>query len=357
MPFERSAQITLHNLGAQPVQITSANILHDAWQWDDQSLYFHANWKNYPKFSTGTETNSSGNRAFDINYIDIKGRGKYVGDTLTVFNGTAGWWGEGDEKIYIDGETFPSHFGTGTEDYYGYAWCRPEFFEAPFHAQPNGEGDLLGGFVVNCRFRALDAIPFNRSLDFDMEMFHSRITKVNYAPTTYWYAQTGAQCNIEPAPDQARWKIIRDIEEIAPVFRVPGALEGEKFNIIETTGGTTRLQATSAWGWSANAQLWWIDGQPKDRLVLAFEADKAGQFNVQAGLTNAVDYAIVKIAVNGQTALESLDLYNRKVITVAVELGECHIKKGVNQMEITIIGANDAAIKRYMFGLDYLTIK
>ena len=34
--------------------------------------------------------------------------------------------GEGDEKVYVDGETFPSHFGTGTEDYYGYAWGRYE---------------------------------------------------------------------------------------------------------------------------------------------------------------------------------------------------------------------------------------
>ena len=40
------------------------------------------------------------------------------------------WWGEGDEKIYVDGEKFPSHFGTGTEDYYGYAWCSPEKFYA-----------------------------------------------------------------------------------------------------------------------------------------------------------------------------------------------------------------------------------
>ena len=47
---------------------------------------------------------------------------------LHLINYHRGWWGEGDEKIYVDGEDFPSHFGTGTEDYYGYAWCRPEEF-------------------------------------------------------------------------------------------------------------------------------------------------------------------------------------------------------------------------------------
>lgn len=32
------------------------------------------------------------------------------------------WWGEGDEKFFVDGEKFPSSFGTGSEDYIGYAW-------------------------------------------------------------------------------------------------------------------------------------------------------------------------------------------------------------------------------------------
>ena len=81
-----------------------------------------------------------------MNYVTLQGQGTVVGDTLTVFNGTNAWWGEGDEKIYIDGEAFPSHVGTGTEDYYGYAWCRPEAFQSPFHAQPCGDGNLAGGF-------------------------------------------------------------------------------------------------------------------------------------------------------------------------------------------------------------------
>ena len=63
-----------------------------------------------------------------------------MGDTLAVVNGAAAWWGEGDEKIYVDDESFPSHFGTGTEDYYGYAWCRAKSFSSPFHANRKGAG-------------------------------------------------------------------------------------------------------------------------------------------------------------------------------------------------------------------------
>ncbi|MFA7174788.1 MAG: DUF2961 domain-containing protein [Kiritimatiellia bacterium] len=61
--------------------------------------------------------------------------------------------------MYVDGEAFPSHFGTGTEDYYGYAWSRLEYFEAPFHAQPSGAGNNKPGMSVNSRYRLLGDIP------------------------------------------------------------------------------------------------------------------------------------------------------------------------------------------------------
>ena len=133
-------------------------------------MHFHATWRQL------TEVETLGNlvedpKAVDVNYVTGRRKGVYVGDTLTMFNGDA-WWGEGDEKVYVDGEKFPSHFGTGTEDYYGYAWCRPEYFTAPFHAQPEGGGQSAGGFSVNYRYRALDAIPFTKSFQFDMELWH-----------------------------------------------------------------------------------------------------------------------------------------------------------------------------------------
>ena len=45
------------------------------------------------------------------------------------------WWGEGDQKIFVDGESFPSTFGTGTEDDYGYAYGSNRPFAGPYHAQ------------------------------------------------------------------------------------------------------------------------------------------------------------------------------------------------------------------------------
>src|SRR5262245_18735577 len=108
----------------------------------------------------------------DYNFVDVAGKGVFVGDSLHVVNPVKGWWGEGDEKIYIDGETFPSHFGTGTEDYYGYACCSPDKFYHPYHNQPRCDGPgNFGNTSVN-RWHILDTIPFENHLRFDMEAWH-----------------------------------------------------------------------------------------------------------------------------------------------------------------------------------------
>lgn len=128
MPYQRSGTVALISYQETPVE-ASLIAVAGPWTWDDRSMYFHANWRH--QFPLPTRPFS------DWNYITMRGRGVYVGDTLTVMNPVVRWWGEGDAKIWVDGETFPSMFGTGTEDYYGYSWGggNNSFFEHPFHAQ------------------------------------------------------------------------------------------------------------------------------------------------------------------------------------------------------------------------------
>jgi len=327
------------------------------YDWNDRSMHFHAAWRQYSKIDTGLGKDQTGKGAFDVNYVGIEGRGKIVGDTLTVFNGASAWWGEGDEKIFIDGETFPSHIGTGTEDYYGYAWCRPEFFQSPFHAQPCGDGNLAGGFSVNSRYRILDALPFTKSIRFDMELWHWRGTRMNYAPTTFWYARPGAVSNIGPAPKTAAEPVALKRTDVVEVVHVPGAIEGETLKITEKTGGTTEVQAVDTFRWSGDAQLWWRDGKPGDRLVLQVPVDEAGTYRVTANLTKARDYGIVRIHIDDQPTDKSLDRYAPRVSHDQLDLGTFSLKKGPNQLVVEIVGANDRAVKRHMFGLDYLRLE
>jgi len=187
MPFRDSCEISVVN-GTSDSLIIVASATLSPYQWDESSMHFGASWKEYAAVETAGSENTGGTGLHtDLNIADLRGRGLYAGDAVLVFNSADAWWGEGDEKIYVDGETFPSSFGTGTEDYYGYAWCRPEPFSHPLIAQPAGHGNFHPGMSVNMRYRILDAIPFNESIRVDIELWHWVKTTIDYSVTSYYY--------------------------------------------------------------------------------------------------------------------------------------------------------------------------
>ena len=81
-----------------------------------------------------------------------------------------GWWGEGDEKFFVDGERFPSTIGTGSEDYFGYAWCDPGLFEYAYHCQSMTEGNR--GHQSVLRWHITDNIPFQTSFEACIEKYY-----------------------------------------------------------------------------------------------------------------------------------------------------------------------------------------
>ncbi len=187
MPFRDSCRITIFNSAAESIGI-SAGLTLTPYNWDNSSMHFGASWREYDNFETAGSENTGGTGLHeDVTIADLNGKGVYAGDAITIFNTADAWWGEGDEKIYVDGEIFPSSIGTGTEDYFGYAWCRPEEFEHPLIAQPAGSGNFHPGMSVNMRYRILDAIPFEESLKADIEMWHWVKTTVSFSLTSYYY--------------------------------------------------------------------------------------------------------------------------------------------------------------------------
>ena len=211
MPFKKGAVIRVFNHGADSVTVALANIGVSDWAWTDQTMYFNTSWRSQNQMAT-TEP-------LDWNFLTTDGKGVYVGDTLALFNrallphpkGTGTWWGEGDEKIFVDGEAFPASFGTGTEDYYGYAWGVGGSFSAPFHAMPRGDANgnyTKPGHTTNTRVRSLDRIPFKSRLQVDMELLHWQQTAVvDYAATTHWYSMEEAVGNGVLTPEIVRIKV------------------------------------------------------------------------------------------------------------------------------------------------------
>ena len=346
MPFEKECEISFLNVDeSQEVYVVLREYDVEPWDWDDRSMHFRTNWRQERE----VETADGGGLALDWNYITAEGQGVFVGDTLSVLNRNPAWWGEGDEKIYVDGETFPSHFGTGTEDYYGYAWCTPAFFESPFHAQPRAEGPRNYGHTTNSRVRLLDAIPFNESFRFDMEVWHWTATKIDYSVATHWYARPGATANHDPAPEEAAVPVVYD----SPFYN---ALPGWK--VDGRPSGTVEIQGLSQFKggtWENDDHLWWTGANPGDRLTLLVETgvDAVSAYSVIVELTKAIDYGIVQFYLDGEKIGDSIDLYNGDVIpTGPIELGIAQLDGKEHKLTVEIVGKNESAIPSYMFGLD-----
>jgi hypothetical protein len=345
MPFKRRVSIRLRNMSDRRLD-GSVKVKISPYKWTKNSMYFHAGFRSEYPIKTRPRQ--------DWNFLTTTGKGRFVGDMLHVTNPVKDWWGEGDEKIYVDGETFPSHFGTGSEDYFGYAWCWPEKFTHAYHNQPRCDGPGNYGQTCVSRFHIIDNIPFTKSFKFDIEVWHWAECEIAMAETAYWYAFAGGTNTFAPLTAD-NLKIIEPTP-LPPPRKVEGALEGEDLKIIEKTAGAAERQDFGD-RMSGGSHLWWRDAKVGDLLSVAVPVEKAGKYDVFAAFTKAVDYGVHTITINGKEAAKDLDLFNNGVIVAPEQsLGTFDLDKGENTLKISITGANPQAIKSYMFGLDYLRL-
>ena len=191
MPYRQSVRLEVVNFTPMPVRL-EGRIVISPWAWDDASMYFRAKWRTDPDLF-------GGKGAIDLPYLVAIGKGVFVGCAAMIVNPSGApmahgnWWGEGDEKILVDGEQAPSIFGTGSEDYFNYSWSRPDLFDHPYCGQPLDSGPDTSGYVSNHRFQILDAVPFDRSLAVFLELCtHSPTPGLSYARIAYHYARPGA---------------------------------------------------------------------------------------------------------------------------------------------------------------------
>ena len=350
MPFQKQATITLLNLGEQAADV--AVTAHSRQQaWTDQTMYFHAGYRS----------------AYDVPmrprslrpHLNVEGEGVFVGTSLAVDNPTKAWWGEGDELITVDGEDFPSWFGTGSEDYFGYAWCDPNLFEHAFHAQPRCDGPQNYGRTSNVRFHVIDAIPFEKSFRFDMERWHWAEVSMNEATVAYWYAKPGATDDFEPLT--AEELVVRPMPAWQPE-RVDGAIEGEAMTVVSKPEGSTVEQQTHGAAKSGEQLLWWHSPTVGDELKLTFNLDEgqaAGEYEIKAQCLNADDYGRFTISINGKSIDKPIDLYHNgsAIAGQTQSLGTFELKPRGNVMVVTVQERNTKALPENMFGLDYLLVE
>jgi len=124
MPFKESAKIEIVNESRIELPMIFYDVnLQILSEWDDSSMYFHCYWHR--------DTATTLTEDFRI-LPGIKGKGRFLGTNVSVHANPAYkdyWWGEGEVKIYLNGDTdYPTLVGTGTEDYIGTAWGQGQYY-------------------------------------------------------------------------------------------------------------------------------------------------------------------------------------------------------------------------------------
>ena len=339
MAFTKRMKIWLNNLGPASISADS-ELAVDGRKPAADSYHLYAQW---------TAEHQRTRPMHDMTFLKVKGEGYWIGSNLHIGNPVPAWWGEGDEKVYVDGESFPSTFGTGTEDYYGYAWSSPNLFERPYHAQSRCDGPGTRGNINVHRWQLFDPIPYTQSLKFDLEMWHWADVQAYVARTAYWYAKPGGT---SPAVVDKSLLAPPEYEKMKPV---KGAIEGESLAIAEQHGGKIEMQE-GFWELSSGKQLWWTDVQPMDRLVLKVPVMEAGTYEVVGNFCHAKDYGIHEMKLNGKE-IAPMDFYGTGVEWKLISLGTFTLEKGDAVLEIECVGNNASAVPGRMFGLDYLLLK
>lgn len=195
MPFRQSARITVENLAPEDVGGFFYQIDFTLTAIPEDMGYFHAQWRRSNPLPEKTD---------HVLVDGIQGFGQYVGTYIAWGSNNNDWWGEGEIKFFMDGDTeFPTICGTGTEDYFCGAWG----FISPNNGYDAYSGNYCGmpqvikgdGFNNSqqrfglYRWHIMDPIRFEKDLKVTIQALGWR-SEGRYLPlrddiasTVFWY--------------------------------------------------------------------------------------------------------------------------------------------------------------------------
>lgn len=264
--------------------------------FDERTLHFHARWR----VDHGLHARAR-HAPIDLPYLTALGRGRLVGLGCQIVNPPmapdwrGNWWGEGDEKIFVDGEL--TTLGTGSEDYFNYSWSHWRWFAHPYCGQPVSSGPGNCGYVANHRFQILDDLPFAQSLAAAMELWsHRPVHPLSYGRIAWFYARPGAVTDHRrPQPDELRLPALLPWDDGAFADQDAVWRPGERGYV--TRDGAVAPAEPDAWTRSGAILLW--TAPPGGELLFPFQVDEQALYRLRLCCRQRPDAPAVQVLVDG----------------------------------------------------------
>ncbi|MEN8155755.1 MAG: glycoside hydrolase family 172 protein [Bacteroidota bacterium] len=315
MPFRKSARITVTN-----ESVTDTMGLYWYVDWEQRAVpkdipYFHARYLQENPVQPGK----------DYLIADIEGKGHYVGTVLSVRMSQPGWFGEGDDRFYIDGDSLPTLHGTGSEDYINDAWAFRQV-KRPHYGVSIWEGMNTGGRITAYRWHVTDPVFFNTSLKFTIEhkgnTFYEDQTLVDaftdrrpdfYSSVAFWY-QTGEAKKGSGFPP---------VHERMYPFELIQVDEVLKEQLPGNTGIYEDINLTNRYG------LHYTPAGEGDALEIPFQVEKNGDFIVFARVHPRADAGTYDFYLDGTLMAVAVDMKKEHHFVTDIKLGHMHsLEKG-----------------------------
>ncbi|MFX1452476.1 MAG: glycoside hydrolase family 172 protein [Promethearchaeota archaeon] len=229
MPYAKRARFEIDNDSKRSLWIYFYIDYEEYESLEEDLGRFHATWhrenpcqgiseeglNNFDFLLQGKNEDFSGNYVI----LEAEGKGHYVGCNLNTHNlretAEHNWQGEGDDMIFIDGDTTPTIFGTGTEDYFNTAYCPATEYNAPFHGVTLPGGKNWSGKISYYRYHILDPIYFEKSIKVTIEHGHANRRSDDISSTAYWYQKEPHKKfgPLPPAEERAPRKKPKEIKD------------------------------------------------------------------------------------------------------------------------------------------------
>ncbi|MBC7187365.1 MAG: DUF2961 domain-containing protein, partial [Calditrichaeota bacterium] len=330
--------------------------------YDVDSFYYHIDYqeldrleKNVGRFHAYWRREAQTAPGKNYTILDAEGYGHFVGCILNM-QGRSGdiTFLEGDEMIYVDGESTPSIYGTGTEDYFTSGW----YFNRGTYAGPL-HGCIIKdeeqAKVVAYRFHVGDAIPFRRSLLVTMEHGHGNEVPSDYSSVAFWYQREPHKTLAPLPPPKARIPL----RVIVP----PGVVEAEELTARVLVGDwekvALRTEEMTAHGaeWSNGKQLACTGLVTGDQVAVTFPVAMSDRYDVCCFMTRGPAYGQVRIAIAGHPQEVVFDGYAPETMHAgAVELRDVELAQGQHSLVLTSVGRATEASGQDI-GLDCILLR